>query len=261
MKLLKTIGILILIMGCIVGGYYTYQHFTTPKLSQIDEEILTTAKEAAKVDAAITRSIVDKVGFKHAVIQGTNNFLNTAQFLALRDSLLEKDRIIEILKREKGQLESYVKVLTTVTRPNTAIPYQSTTNDYVLEDKNLKLRISAPDSTGQVFLKEYKYNVDWNYLNYSKINWFKRRYYTDIWLGDTNATIEGVKRFTIKQAENKWGFRLSALGTYNPLIGDSWGGKATIKLKRSHLTGAYLYNTDQKTWYPSFGFEFNFLDF
>lgn len=253
----------LLLITCVVLGYFTYQHFTKPevKISPLDVEILNQAKVNAKVEANITKQIADQYGVSHAIATGVDNFITIAEYNALSDSIVAKDQINEVLREKVARLESYIRVMASVNKPNTPLDKNRDEDSFSLQTDNLSLTISPPDSLGNRYLTNYRYNIDWNYLTYSKRGLLRRKYYTDTWVNDTSATIEGLRRFTIQHTPPAWSFQLSGTGDYNQMMGLSYGGTASLRYKAFNLQTSYLYNHNDQNWFPHIRLHYNLIDY
>lgn len=207
----------------------------------------------------------DTNGAHHIVIDDRiNSIIENQATKAANDLVPILEQVASNLGVKPSQIQSATTITSEASRDSVVFLRRQLDNaqkqTFFYKDKYLTLSVNTnPRDTVDLGSFDYKYDADLNIVQYNKKNWLlgAKKSYTDISSNDPNATIMGVKRFTVEQKHPEYGLRLQAALGYNGVTGAISAGPAVRvdlgKIKGS-LRAGYLYNTQTQ----KFGFTASF---
>lgn len=241
-------------------GLNIYLYFFRPA------EILTqirTVNIPVEVEALVNSEVekvtkdIDKKGFEHAVSDAVANMVSSVNFV--RDSAQqEMDSVLALRELDRKQLQKWEQYAVSW-RDSFLVASQINDTSYRFSDAGLKLEFVQPKSEKPYF--NYEYDAEISYLNYWDKRHFlaKKKNYTDFWVNDSRATINGVKKIQVEAVPPRLRAEIGITGQYikSPYVGPS----GALKVGRLKIGGAYLYGLDERQWIPSVSGTFNLIDF
>lgn len=251
----------ILLMLLVISvGLNIYLYFFRPAdiLTQIRTVNIPVEVEAlvnSEVDK-VTKEI-DKKGFEHAVSDAVANTVSSVNFV--RDSAQqEMDSVLALRDLDRKQLQKWERYAVSW-RDSFLMASQVNDTLYQFADAGLELEFVQPKTDKPYF--NYKYDADIDYINYWDKKHFlaRKKNYTDFWVNDTRATINGVRRIQVEARPDVVSAKIGIKGLYlqTPYVGPS----GVLKVGRIELGGSYLYDLDGKQWVPSVSGTFNLIEF
>lgn len=200
---------------------------------------------------------IDTKGFEHAVSEAVAN--TVADVNLVRDSARrEMDSVLALRNLDQRQLLKWERYAVSW-RDSFLMASQSSDTSYKFNDSGLKLEFVQPKKDKPYF--NYQYDADIDYVNYWEKRHFlaKKKNYTDFWVNDTRATINGVKRIRVEAKSQPVSAQFGVTGQYirSPFVGPS----GEIKIGRVKIGGAYLYDLDGREWVPTVSGTYNFIEF
>lgn len=208
-------------------------------------------------DAEVKRVeyIIDKKGFQHAVMEEVENTVGDINMI--RDSArMAVDSALNLRDIERNKLKEFIQHNVSW---RDSFMMAKRVNDSIFKYSGNNLKIEFVNRKDTPYFN-YSYDAKINYLSY----WHKkhllapRKHYTDFWIEDTKATINGVKRIKIQQP-TKPVFELNLIGRYD--IRPLGGGEVFYKNGRIGVGIGYLRDFEQQEWIPSITTKFNLLEF
>lgn len=250
---MKNLIIVLLLIGCI----YLFFFYKAPQ--NIVQNVSTPPEVEEFVSAEVDKinSEIDKKGFNHAVFEAVQN--NISDIQKVRDSAKkELDSALNLRDIEKKKVQHYLNQ-SIVWRDSFLLAKQTSDTSFRFKDKFASIEFVKPTQKDPYF--NFSYDASVNYLEYWDKSWFlgKKKQYIDLWVEDTRATINGVKRIKIQPKPDNFKLDVSAAGIYTDRV--NIGIDGNITLGRTKLGAGYYYDFIDNSWKPIFSAKYKLLEF
>lgn len=245
---MKNVLIFLLILACVVLTWL----WLTKQPDRADTPIEKAAKQTVEIEAKRLKKKADSLGREHAILDETNHIISQAGLNQSTDTVVNStvDSLTTLLGIERRNFRSYVQAQTKVV--DSLMRATKTDKGYEYSDRWVSLSLTTPTATDSAMFA-FSYNAEVNYLQYWKRSWIlgRKKSYMDIWLSDPRARVNGVKRLIVEPNPKTVSVDLMAVGEY---YRDAalFGGGVSVDVGRLRLQGNYLYDPNEKQWYPAF---------
>ena len=241
-------------------GYNVYHIFFKPTTFRTITNTIQLPPEVVEMtDAEVDRvnTLIDSKGYEHAITAAIEN--SVANVSMVRDSARrDMDSVLALRDLDRKQILEWQRYAVSW-RDSFMMAKQSSDTSFLHQGNSIKIEFVHPKNNKPYF--NYQYDADIDYLNYwEKKNFLsKKRNYTDFWVNDSRATINGVKKIRVESIPDRVSGSIGVTSRYirSPYVGPS----GAIKIGRLQLGGAYLYDLDRKTWVPTLSGTYNLLEF
>lgn len=220
------------------------------KKSKVHPDNPTTAqKRAVQAEATIIARKVDKQGLQHVTLEAAENIIPHSEVnkVAVSEGILDTTALyVGILKK---QIENLQRVAFTseakALRAERKVDSMGKVVTYY-KGKFIDITYEPADSASAKYFPNgkfgYKYHGELQSTQYTSqkrllgfIPMGKKKSLIDVFLTDSNAVINDVKRLTILKDEPYWNFRVQASGNFNPETG-SFGVGPAARLDAGRLS-------------------------
>lgn len=219
----------------------------------------TVSIEAEEVSREVDENGVERVIYKEA-----------EPILKLIEIRVEDRKRVDSLLAQAGVKDNQVKSISTayakVSQENIQLKrvLNAVTQDTVYEYRDKWLDLSFQRKDSAFAIGSFKYNFDFNTVNYTERDWFlgKKKTYTQIWSSDPRVSIRGLDKITIRQDEPEYGLRVQANAVWNPETNSiGWGPGLRLDINRFSIQGKYSYYPEIKEWRPMISGNFDLIRF
>lgn len=215
------------------------------------------AKNRVDLDVQNIDKKIRQNGLKTALINDAKQVIGSTEDLT-DSSKKEADSIIKFLRIQNKQLVSYTQVQSrTIDSFMKAVNYGDTLFKH--DGEYAKISFNLPKQTFSL-----QYDAKVNLAEYWRRDWFlgPKKRYLEIWMTDTTASINGVKRLRVEPKPDNFALKIKGIGVYNGKHQEAYFGPGIeVETRRFEYEGQYLYDYGTSKWYPGFKVGYKLFEF
>ena len=229
-----------------------------------DPEKATTPNSSISIQAEEVARKVDEQGAEHVIYEEAEPILKLIEVRV--EDKKRVDSLLALAGVKEGQVKSISTAYAKVSQENIQLKrvLNESTQDTIYEYRDKWLDLSFQRKDSSFAIGSFKYNFDFNTINYYKRDWFlgAKKSYTDVWSSDPRVTIRGYDKLTIRQNEPQYGLRVQGNIHWNPETGSvGYGPGLRININRFSVQGNYTYFPSSEQWRPMVIGNFDFIRF
>lgn len=269
-RLAKIITVLVVII-CALLVYIAYSNknratLIEHKLDEKQQKELA-IKKAIEKEATIISKNVDQFGAKHAIIDATEKLFPKWTLKSTVSSSLDTPALRANIS--KKQIQDLTTTLAQVKAEKLIATKQLDSLKRLIfsySDRYVKLKFTPGDSTTQVPPTfDFSYDMDLTAIQYWKRKFpliGAKRSYIDLYSSDPRTTINSVKKFTVEQANPKFGLRLQLRSIYGITSHKFYAGPGlSFDFGRLNFVGFSYYNYSDNRWQNTLGINYDLIRF